>query len=202
MTLLFLVRHGTTDAVGRRLVGRMSGIPLNDAGRAQAAALGARFAHVPLAGVYTSPLERAVSTATAIAEPHGLAPMWWPALTDVDFGDWTGKALAELRESAVFGDFNTRRSLTRPPAGEHALEVQLRVVSALQEIAAAHPEDAVAVVSHADPIRASIAYILGMPLDALVRFEIDAGSVSQLELATHGARVLSLNQPSDLKTTM
>lgn len=182
MTMLCLVRHGTTDAVGAWLSGRMTGVPLNREGAEQAARLGAFFASAPLAAVYSSPLERAVQTATAIALSHGLPVQQRADLTDIDFGEWTGRSLNELRGDNAFHRFNQHRALGCPPKGEPAFDVQARMVRALSEIARLHPRSSVVVVGHADPLRAALAFFLGMSLDLALRLEISPGSVSRLEL--------------------
>ena len=63
MMNLLLIRHAVNDWVGKRLAGWTPGVHLNDEGRAQAEALVQRLAEVPLAAIYSSPLERAVQTA-------------------------------------------------------------------------------------------------------------------------------------------
>jgi broad specificity phosphatase PhoE len=63
VTLVLLVRHGLTAPTGTVLSGWTPGIPLDDRGRAQAAALAARLAPVPLDAIITSPLERCRQTA-------------------------------------------------------------------------------------------------------------------------------------------
>lgn len=194
MTLLFLIRHGMTDAVGSKLVGRAPGVPLNDVGRAQAEALSTRLASVEFGALSASPLERAMRTASAIASPRGLEINPSEALTDVDFGEWTGKTLMELRDLPEFRRFNTHRSTTRPPGGEHTLQVQERMVTHLAHLALKHPNQTVLVVSHADPIRAALAYFLGMPIDFMCRVEVDPGSISRLELSGSFARALSINE--------
>ena len=182
MTVLCLVRHGTTDAVGNSLSGRMTGVPLNREGAEQAARLGSFFASAPLAAVYSSPLERALQTASAIALSHGLPVQERADLTDIDFGEWTGKSLNELRDDVTFRRFNQQRALGCPPKGEPASEVQARMVRASFEIARLHPRSSVVVVGHADPVRAALAFFLGMSLDLAQRLEISPGSISRLEL--------------------
>ena len=54
------------------------------------------------------------------------------------------------------------------------------------------------VVSHGDPLRASIAYYLGIPLDLMLRFEISPGSVSVVESANGAPAVLCLNQTGEV----
>src|SRR3569832_2419710 len=68
MIRLLLIRHATTDSVGERLSGRTPGVHLNEEGHMQAQALAKRIAHLPIARVYSSPLERAVETAVPLAE--------------------------------------------------------------------------------------------------------------------------------------
>jgi probable phosphoglycerate mutase len=67
MTLVLVVRHGLTSTTGKALTGWLPGISLDDRGLAQAAALGSRLAHVPLAAIVSSPLDRCRETAEAIA---------------------------------------------------------------------------------------------------------------------------------------
>jgi broad specificity phosphatase PhoE len=69
-----------------------------------------------------------------------------------------------------------------------------RSVAAIEQIAAGHADETVAVVSHCDIIRGLIAYYLGLPLDNLLRFDIDPASVSRLVVGSWGARVMSMNE--------
>jgi probable phosphomutase (TIGR03848 family) len=71
MSVVLIVRHGLTSSTGKALTGWLPGIELDDRGRAQAAAVAARLARVPLAAIVSSPLERCVQTASIIAAGHG-----------------------------------------------------------------------------------------------------------------------------------
>lgn len=71
MTVVLFVRHGLTSSTGKALTGWLPGIALDDRGRAQATAVAARLAQVPLAAIVSSPLERCVQTASIIAAGHG-----------------------------------------------------------------------------------------------------------------------------------
>src|SRR3954464_5543845 len=79
-TTLVLVRHGVTGETGPILSGRRPGIGLSDKGREQAESAGRRPAALPVAAVYSSPLERCRQTAEAVAAPHGLAVIDVPGL--------------------------------------------------------------------------------------------------------------------------
>lgn len=193
MTTFLLVRHGTTDAVGKRLTGQMAGFPLNEAGIAQARRLADRLAPLSIAAFYTSPLQRALETAALIAAPHGSAPVLRDRLTDIDFGEWTGKPIAELACDEGFHRFNTQRSTARPPGGESMAAVQARVLDELLLIGSAHPESTVVVVGHADPWRMALAYFLGVPLDMAHRIEVAVGSLCAVRLTPYGATLLAVN---------
>jgi probable phosphoglycerate mutase len=190
---LYLVRHATCDPVGHRLAGRAPGVSLNAAGRAQARALAAHLAGARLDAVASSPLARALETASAIARPHGLVPSVEPGLLELGFGDWTGRAIDGLRGEERWTHFNAYRSGTRAPGGELALEAQARAVAAVLRLAAERPDARVAVVSHADVLKAVLGHLLGVPLDLQHRLEIAPASVSEAELHPWGARVLAVN---------
>jgi broad specificity phosphatase PhoE len=194
MTTFLLIRHGETDAVGNRIMGWTPGRNLNAAGRAQAERLSSRLAQLPIRAIYTSPLERAIETAEAIAKPHALEPQRDEELGEVRFGSWEGLTIAELQQRKDFRKYNLFRSGARPPGGgELMIEVQSRMVREVVRLAEQHPEETVALVSHGDPLRAVVAWCLGIPLDLLLRFELGTASVSVVELAEWGPRVMSLN---------
>jgi probable phosphoglycerate mutase len=193
-TTFFLVRHGVTDTVGQRLVGRRPDAPLNDTGRAQCERVATFLAGVPLAAVYSSPLERAAATARALARPHGLDVSVRDALIDVEFGEWSNETLAALRDRPEFRRFNAQRAGHAPPGGEHAALVQARMVTELCRLRDAHPGAAVAVVGHADPLRAALAFFLGLAIDLARRLELDPACVTRLELGDTDASLRFLNR--------
>lgn len=130
-----------------------------------------------------------------MGKPHGIAPQPDEQLGEVRFGEWEGLAMDELNRIELWRRYNEFRSGTRPPGGgETMIEVQSRMVRRLESLVAAHPGETVATVSHGDPLRSVLAYFLGIPLDLLLRFEVSPASLSILELAEWGARVMCMNQ--------
>jgi len=194
MTTFYLIRHGATDAIGQSFTGRLPGVSLNTEGRQQAQALAASFPKVPLAGLYASPSDRAQETAAALSAAVQRTVQCDPHFDEIHIGDWSGRTFEELNEFAGFRDFNSHRSLSRPPGGEMMLEVQSRVVSRLLQLAATHPEGHVAVVTHADVIKAALAYCLGIPLDLTHRLEIGLCSMSIVRLACDYVQVVAINR--------
>jgi broad specificity phosphatase PhoE len=191
---IFLLRHAAHDRVGSILCGRMPGVTLGATGHRQAAALAARMAGEAISALYTSPLERARETAAPIAERLGLAPRPCEGMTEIDFGDWTGRSFVSLEGDAGWAGWNTARATSRVPGGESMAEAQERAVAAVEQLHVNHPEGRVAVVSHADIIKAVLAHYLRLSLDDLFRFDIAPASVSALALWEGGGKVLSMNE--------
>lgn len=198
MTRFLLIRHATTDSVGKRLSGRTPGVPLNEAGRAQARKLAERLAGLPIAAIYSSPLERAVQTAEPLAKVRNLAAVISQDFLEINFGDWTNCPFEELESQPLFQRFNSFRSGTRIPGGELMLEAQARIVAGLERLRTRHPHETVAVVSHADLIKAAVAYYTGIQLDMFQRLEISPASVSMVELYDETARILLVNDTGEL----
>ncbi len=196
--ILLLVRHAHTEAIGRFIAGRMPGIPLSEEGRRQARELAERLAPVPLAAVYTSPLDRARETAAALAAGRDIPVRVVPGLTEIDYGRWTGLAFRALRTTAEWQVFNWRRSAAIIPGGETMADAQVRMVAALEGIALRGGEAPVAAVSHADVIKAAVCHYAGISVDLVPRMSVDPASVTALAFDDGGPRLLCLNAATDL----
>ncbi|MBZ5584258.1 MAG: histidine phosphatase family protein [Acidobacteriia bacterium] len=194
MTTFYLIRHAANDWLGNAIAGWTAGVSLNTEGRAQAERLAARLASRKIAHIYSSPLERARETAAPLAAALGIEVGIREALGEVRFGDWSGTRLQVLERDPRWRLFNHYRSGTRPPGGELAVETQARVVAELESLRERHPGETVAVVSHADSIRAALAYYLGVPIDLYQRMECLPASFSVLRLSEEGPMVAGLNQ--------
>ncbi len=114
------------------------------------------------------------------------------------FGEWEGKTYADLAQRPEWNAFNTVRSAVRPPGGELMLECQMRMVREIERIAREHPNDTVALVSHGDPVRALLAYFLGISIDLITRFEISTASVSVVQVADWGSRIVCVNRTGEI----
>jgi broad specificity phosphatase PhoE len=185
---VLLIRHATCDHVGERIAGRSPGVHLNARGRAEAEALAGALAGSRIDAVYSGPLERALETAAALARRAGLPIRPAPGLDELDFGDWTGRALGSLEGDPRWRKFNRLRSATRIPGGELMGEAADRATVELARFEREHPHGRVAAVSHADVIRAVLLRCLGMPLDAIHRLEVVPASVSVVEWQGGGGR--------------
>jgi probable phosphoglycerate mutase len=197
MPLLLLIRHGENDFVKTgKLAGHTAGVHLNERGQKQAQVLGEALMQVPIKAIYSSPLERAMETAEPIATSHKLEVLQEPRLMDADVGKWTGKSLKILRNTNAWKVVQQSPSRFQFPDGESFMDLQTRIVNALEELIKKHnkPKDIIAVVFHADPIKLAISHFLGLPLDHFQRLSCDTGSVSALYVGEMGANLIKLNQ--------
>lgn len=193
---MLLIRHAHTAAVGRRLTGRLQGVELTPEGRRQAQALAAQLAPVPLAAIYSSPLERAIETARPVAEKCGLEIVACDGLNEIDFGEWTGLAFDTLDTLPEWRRFNIARSRVRVPGGEHPVAVQRRAVEAVEHLGRPAPrrDHRRRHVTHADIIRSILAHDRRLPLDRIHDLDIPPASVTPLVRGT-----VPLGSPSPVR---
>ena len=198
MTTLLLVRHGHTDAAGKRLTGRAPGVHLNELGRRQAERLVERLDGVRIDAIVSSPLERCRETAAPLAKARGRAVDVGRAWIEVGYGEWTGRSISQLRRTKLWRRVMFAPSNVRFPGGESLLEVQGRAVDATLDIAARHARGTVVVVSHADVIRLLVANVAGMHADHLQRLSIDTASITAVTISDGFPRLLTVNDTDDL----
>jgi probable phosphomutase (TIGR03848 family) len=198
MTRFLLIRHGATDAIGKRLTGRAPGLHLNEQGKLQVKELAERLRHLRINAVYCSPLERTIETAEPIAFELKLQPIISEEFLEIDFGQWTNCAYDDVKLQKDFQLFNAFRSSTRIPGGELMSEAQLRIVQGIEKLFPVHQDETIVIVSHADVIRAAVAYYAGIHLDLFQRLHISPASVSIFELYQETARIVLLNHTGNI----
>ena len=197
-TLVLLVRHGQTPTTGASLPGRAPGLHLADKGIAQAEAAAARIGALEsVAAVYASPMERTRETAAPIARAHKLRVRQAKGLIECDFGDWTGKKLAQLRKLDEWRTVQRYPSGFRFPGGESFAEMQSRSVDAVHELVGRHPGETIVGVSHADVIKGVVAAATGTHLDLFQRIVISPCSITAILYTTEGPIVLTVNSTGD-----
>ena len=199
MTLVLLIRHGANDFTKKGiLAGWTPGVHLNEEGRAQAEALAQRLTPVKIEVVYSSPLERTVETAEIIAASHKLPVMVREGLGEVRFGKWTGEPLDKLRRRRLWRAVQFVPSTMRFPGGESFHDMQARVVSELEVLRTEHGKQTIAVISHADVIKAAVAHYAGIHLDLFQRLVLSPASLTVLALGKSMHRLVCLNDTGHL----
>jgi probable phosphomutase (TIGR03848 family) len=195
MPLLLLIRHGENEYVEKgRLAGRLPGVHLNQKGREQAQDLADKLAQAPIKAIYSSPLERAIETASPLANALKLEIIPCEGLQETDYGEWQGQTLKGLRRLKLWRSVQHSPSLVRFPGGESFAECQFRVCQAIQSISAQYEEkDLIALVFHADPIKLAVAFFIGLPLDNFQRLSSSPCSVTALQMNEQGCQLFTLN---------
>jgi probable phosphomutase (TIGR03848 family) len=183
MATVLLIRHGLSEAnTGGVLAGWTPGVHLADKGRTQVESLAERLLPVPLAAIVTSPLDRCLETAAAIAAGReSLKPTVDERVGECRYGDWTGQELKKLAKEPLWKVVQAHPSAARFPGdgGESIAETQSRAVASVRDWNAKLGDDATyAVISHADVIKAVLADALGMHLDSFQRIHVDPASIS------------------------
>ncbi|MDW4909101.1 histidine phosphatase family protein [Streptomyces sp. ADMS] len=185
MPTLILVRHGRSTAnTSGVLAGRTPGVALDERGAAQAAALPGRLAELPISEVVTSPLQRCQETVRPLLEARPeLRPHTEERITECDYGDWSGRKLAELADEPLMQVVQTHPTAAAFPGGESMRAMQTRAAEAVRgwnaRVEADHGADALYLMcSHGDIIKSLVADALGLHLDLFQRVSVEPCSIT------------------------
>ncbi len=197
---IILIRHGETDwNLEKRIQGGSSNPPLNQWGREQAEGLARKLENEEISAIYSTPLQRGLDTARAIARYHsGIEVVAEPSLREIEAGELEGVTLAELGShfSRFLIDDTGSDIYPRVPGGESLPEVQQRGWEAVRRLADRHPEGALVLVSHYFVILSIICSVLGLPLSQMTKLKLGTGSISAINLDGDEARLELFNDTS------
>ena len=206
MTTVLLVRHGLTAMTGPVLAGRTPGVDLDERGQLQAARLAERLAGVAINAIVSSPLERCVQTAQAIASNRETTVETDPRLIECGYGDWTGQEIKKLAKDPLWKVVQAHPSAVTFPGdgGEAMRDAQVRAVDAVRSWNDVLGKDATWVAcSHADIIKSVVADALGMHLDTFQRIVVDPCSVTVITYTDLRPFVVRVNDTgTDLATLL
>jgi len=177
--VLIVVRHGRTQANATGLLlGRRLDPDLDELGLRQARAVADAIEGA--ARVVTSPLRRTRQTAAAFGLPVTVDERW----IEIDYGALDGTPLAEVPAS-TWDEW--RADLAFVPGGGESLQAMgERVRSACEELRDEASDHDVVVVTHVSPIKAAVAWALGVSDD--ISWRMFCRPASMTEIATAGPR--------------
>jgi len=195
---ILLVRHGQTRSNVTGYYMGWSNEDLNEVGYEQARRLSARLANAPIDSIYTSPLKRAYTTASLIAEPHDIEVKPLDDLIEIKLGDWEGLSEDEVRQRwpVIWHMSKIDPSGLWFPNGETFMQVVERAVRAFESVAAASQKKQAVIVTHDIVVRILAAYIMGVPYSIYRRLEIDNASLSVVRIADGTRQLITLNDTS------
>jgi broad specificity phosphatase PhoE len=192
MTTFFLVRHAASNTPKGVLAGRTPGVHLSPEGMQEAQTLAGAMARIRISELWSSPLERAVETASALAHEIKIPINLSATLNEVDYGQWTGKSFDELAGDPIWRRFNSSRANTPIPDGELITSVQHRMISHIEHLSKDEDRGNVVLVTHAEPIRLVLRHYLDAAGYMHDKLEISLASVSALRL-TPRPTILCIN---------
>lgn len=204
-TTLCLIRHGETDW---NMEGRWQGhadVPLNEIGQRQAQLLAQRLASEgqSFAAMYSSDLARAYQTAWELGAAVKVAVQLLPSLREIDLGTWSSLTYSEIKERYPIEAKLVEEGQDIPRGGaETWAALSHRVVEAVDAIAAQHPGETLALITHGGCIRAMLAHADQQAGDAFVKYpHIGNTSMSIVTIETTGWYVQSCNDMNHLEAT-
>lgn len=193
MTRLILVRHGETDWNQQHRFQGWSDIPLNEMGERQASAVAACLQETHIDRIISSPLQRALQTAVAIADLHDLPVESLSCLKEMNFGDWEGMTFTDLEKQYpdILRLWQDNQD-NPPPNGERISQFGERV-GQLWDVVQPQEDHTVLVVAHGGTIQALLCQALGLPVEKFWQFRLKNTAVSELILYDSGCIINKLN---------
>lgn len=192
---LYVVRHGRTEANASGLLLGRADPGLDDVGRRQAAAIAGA---VPAgARVVSSPLRRCRETAAAISGTDPDRVDTDDRLVELNYGELDLVPLSEI-PAELWAAWRADPGF-RPPGGETLEELAHRVGTALDELAPAATEGDVVVVTHVSPVKAALAWCLGVGVEVSWRSFVGQASITRIGFTSgRGPSLLTFNAESHL----
>ena len=198
------VRHGETDWNRvRRIQGGSSNTELNERGRQQAESLALRLRQETIQAIYSSPLQRALDTAQAIADYHQLLVEIEPSLKEIEVGELEGVSITEVGKqlSQLLTTHSQDEELPKIPGGESLTGVQQRVWSTIQRLVDRHRDGVLIVVSHYFAILSAVCSVLNLPLSQVGRLRLSSGSISTVTFDEQSTRLILFNDTCHIDGT-
>jgi phosphoserine phosphatase len=198
---IILVRHGQTQSnITRNQMGRSSE-DLDPEGMIQAQKISARLADLPIAAIYSSPLQRALSTAREIARPHNMDLKVLDDLTEIDFGEWQGLFVNEIEEQwpDLWHQWIIDPSQMTVPGGESFAHIAERVARAFKTVINENPDSWSLIVAHEIVLKMVVIQVLGAPQSIYRHFFIANASFSRVQVRNNRMRVISMGDTSHLE---
>ena len=181
-TRIIAIRHGETAwNVDTRIQGHLD-IPLNDTGLWQARQVARALAGEPLSAIYASDLQRAHTTARAIAEVTGAPLVPEPALRERSFGELEGRTFAEIEAELPEDALRWRKRDPHyaPEGGESLTSLRTRIDSTVHRLAVRHPGELVVLVAHGGVLDVIYRLATGQEIQAPRTWQLANAAINRL----------------------
>ncbi|MDG2351753.1 MAG: histidine phosphatase family protein [Acidimicrobiales bacterium] len=184
--MLHIVRHGRTEVnAAGKLLGR-NNPELDQTGRKQAEELANRLGEVDL--VISSPLKRTMETASYISNTVKTDPRW----LELDYGELEGKSIEDI-DTEIWERWRSDIEWA-PDGGESLTALGARVTEACEDIVEISKDREVVVVTHVSPVKATLAWVLGLDAGVSWKCHVSPGSSMTIKIGQHGPILHNFNQ--------
>jgi broad specificity phosphatase PhoE len=200
-TQILLVRHGETAWNASEVFRGQIDVPLNENGIKQAQLLGKYLSKKKIDVIYSSPLQRAMETAEAIADGRSLEINVAPALIDMNFGEWQGLTVTEVKRrfSEVYKSWLETPAETIIPTGESLEDVRNRAYAFLRDAIVKHAGMNIVLVSHRVILKVLICALLGIGNAGFYNIRLDTAGITCFEVGNGQVVLVSHNDTSFLE---
>ncbi len=196
MTKLLLIRHCETDWTKEERHQGHIDIPLNRIGEERARLIARRVKIEKPKLIYSSNLLRASITAEIIAEILSLNVIKEHSLIELFKGDWEGRTKQEIKSQnpKLVEEWELNPLKTQIPNAESYIQLYDRVIPCIVKIIMSHPDDTIAIVTHANIIRLLVCVALRLEIEHLRRVKVDLGSLTTIIISNNDWRLINLNE--------
>ena len=187
-TRILAIRHGETAwNVDGRIQGQLD-VPLNEMGRWQVHRLALAVADEDIAAIYSSDLLRALETAQAVSRGCGDAIVTDVGLRERGFGEFEGLSYADInaRWPEMAERWRRRDPTFGAPGGETLNEFYARSIATASRLAALHPGQTIALVSHGGVMDCLYRAATHLALDAPRSWQLGNAAINRLLYTPQG----------------
>ena len=193
--IIFLRHAQAKNNVERVLAGRKEGFPLTQTGLQQAENIAKFLKPLQISAIYSSPIERATSTAKLAAENLNLEFKTDSRLTEIEMGMFSGMFYEEMFEKYgnVFLKFYQDNPIIEENGVETFSNVKKRVLDIVNYCSKEHKGQNVLLVTHMDPIKAMLSTILHLKPESLYELIIRNASLTILKKEQNNYSLAAIN---------
>ena len=196
VNMIIFLRHGQAENNTKKiLAGRTPGINLTETGREQAEQAGAMLKSLNVSAIYSSPIDRAMQTASIVGKHCDVEPISDDRLIELDMGKFTMIPYNEIFEKHgnVFLKFYEGSLEISHNGVESFAEVQKRVFDIVDFVKNKHKDENVVLVTHMDPIKAIIGKVLSLQPEVLFQLIIANASLNIIKYDDQNYYLSSIN---------
>lgn len=186
---IYLLRHGETEYSQRGAYCGIVDAELTAEGRQMAQAFSEGYRSIPWAGIYVSPMKRAIATAQPLSVKVGLPMEIRDGLREINYGAWEDHEPDYVRQyyEPDFIRWQTDPAWNPPTDGETAIQIAARALPVITEIESKYKDGNVLVVSHKATIRIILCSLMGIDVGRYRdRINALAASVSIVKFGVYG----------------